>query len=92
MDDGIPLEELLRKRVDVFHEGDVALEKLVRELVVVVRRVGFGERREDGLGGGAVAAYDDNVCVAFGVAGKGLGHAAADPRGSADEYGYWTGG
>ena len=70
------MNKLPRKRIDVLHEGDVALDKLVRELVVV-RRVGFGEGCEDGLGGGSVAAYKDDVCAAFCVAGERLGHAAA---------------
>jgi hypothetical protein len=46
--------------------------------------MGVFEAREDGGCGGAVAADEDDVCVAFGVPGECLCDALAN-RGAADE-------
>ena len=52
-------------RIDIFHESNVALYKLVRK--VVRRNVGFGKGGKDRLCSVTVTTNEDDMCVAFGV-------------------------
>lgn len=73
--------QLARDAVHVLHQRYVALDELVLHTGDRRRREG----REDGLGRGTVAADDNDVRVAFGMAGKGFCHALPDARCPADE-------